>query len=315
MLRKIVLFLIPFSLFATPSNDEVWTVPWFTGPLLAPSGSVNTLGQVTWQPYLFVTNNFGIFDNSWKRENSPNMWVIQPLLDLTYGIASFMDLEFTPAFSYQTSQGSSSLRMNDSPFSLGIQALRDHPGTWIPDLRIRLQITFPFGQYDKGNPKKHGTDLTGQGSYQSGINFNFQKTFKLAPEQYFRLRWSLLGILYPSSVHIEGISTYGGAPGTGGKIYPGRNYTFFLSGEYSITHNWAFAFDTQYVYSSHDRFSGRQRSSLSVGNPSSHQINFTPSIEYNYSANFGIIGGAWFTLAGKNSTQFFGGSISAVVTY
>lgn len=315
MLRILPFFLIPFLLFANPSKQKVWQNPWFTGPLLAPAASVNELKQLTWQPYLYVTCNFGAYNPHWKRQNIPNMWTVQPLLDITYGISSFMDLETTPAFSYQTRKGSSSIRLNDLPLFLGIQALRQKENTWIPDLRISLQAIFPFGQYDKANPKKFRTDLTGKGSYQTGITFAFQKTFKMAPEHYFRLRWSAASLLYSSVVHIHGISSYGGSPGTRGKIYPGKTYTFYLSGEYAMTHNWSFAFDTQYVYATKDHFSGRRETSKIVGLPSSQQISFAPAIEYNYSANFGIIGGTWLTLAGKNSVQFMSGIISAVITY
>lgn len=315
MLRYLPLFLTPLLLFAGPPTKEVWKDPWFTGPLLAPSATVNELKQVSWQPYLFVTCNFGKYNHHWKREKIPNIWVVQPLLDVTYGISSFMDIEVTPAFSYQTRKGSSSIRMNDTPLFLGIQALRQKKDSWLPDLRICLQATFPFGQYEKANPKKQGTDLTGKGSYQAGINFNFEKIFEVSSEHYFRMRWSIESILYTSIVHIQGLSSYGGNPKTRGKVHPGRTYTCYLSGEYSITHHWAFAFDTQYVYAEKDYFSGRRGGMNRVGGLPSHQISFAPAIEYNYSANFGIIGGAWFTLAGKNSTQFAGGAISAVITY
>lgn len=314
MLKKCLLLFIPVALFAAPEETHPWTDPWFTGPLFAPGAVVNGSKEVTWQPYFSVTCNYGTFNHKWKGEKTPNFWVIQPLLDLTYGMGHSMDLEITPAFSYQTSQGSSSIRMNDTPLFLGIQALRQTEGSWTPDLRIRLQTLFPLGQYQKANPKKKGTDLTGSGSYQMGITFDFQKTFQTGPQHYFRLRWSLESILYPTPVHVQGINAYGGGPHTSGKIYPGRTNIVFLSGEYTITHNWGFAFDTQYVYKSHDRFSGHSGGNA-VGNPPSHQINLAPAIEYNYSANFGVIGGAYFSIAGKNATQFASGVISLVATY
>ncbi|MCB1107276.1 MAG: hypothetical protein KDK76_04185 [Chlamydiia bacterium] len=315
MMRKWLIFLFfPSLVLAKPLHNEVWSTPWFTGPLLAPGASCNALREVTWQPYLFVTNNYGSFDNHWNRVNGEDMWVIQPLLDFTYGIATFMDLETVPAFSYQISGGASSVRMNDTPLYLGIQALRQSEGSWVPDLRIRLQQVFPFGQYDKMNPKKKGTDGTGKGSYQSGITFDFQKTFKTSPEHYFRLRWSFEAILFTSMVHIQGLSTYGGGPKTEGKVRPGKTYNVFLSGEYTITRNWAFAFDTLYTLITSNKFSGK-KGGASVGNPTSQQLSFAPAIEYNYSANLGLIGGAWFTLAGKNAGQFCSGAISGVFTY
>ncbi len=41
--------------------------------------------------------------------------------------------------------------------------------------------------------------------------------------------------------------------------------------------------------------------------PTSAQFSIAPAIEYNWNANIGIIFGSWFTLAGKNSTQFTSG--------
>lgn len=315
-MKRWILLLFPLFLF----GKEVWTDPYFTGPLLAPSASVNAFRQVTWQPYLFVTNNYGAFDDNWKRTNTPDLWAIQPLVDVTYGIGSFMDLEAIPAFVIQTSQGSTSIRMNDTPLILGIQALRQEMGTWRPDLRIILKEVFPFGQYEKLNPKKNGTDSSGKGSFQSVLGFAFEKTFQTGVEHYFRLRWTAEATLYPSSVHVKGINAYGGAPDTDGTVRPGRLYIFYLSGEYTITHNWGFAFDTEYLITSSDDFSGKRGTNddgtrATVGSPTSVQINCAPAIEYNFSENFGVIGGAYFTLFGKNTSAFYSGVISAVITY
>jgi len=318
----VILLLFPLLLFGaqheTPLANE-WTTPWFTGPLLAPSAATNPKGVTTWQPYIFVTNSFGEYDSHWSRRNTPDTWTVEPFVDITYGLGSFIDIEADVSFVYTTTQGASAIRLNDWNLFLGFQALRDEPGTWKPDLRITLQEVFPFGQYDHLNPKKHGTDGTGQGSYQTGINFNFEKAFKLAPQQYFRLRWTA-GYLFPVPVHIQGISVYGGVPGTSGKVYPGQTLTVYLSGELDITHQWVFAFDTEYVLTRHDRFTGKHGvtedgEKADVGNPVSQQISFAPAIEYNLSENFGLIGGVWFSLAGKNASQFFGGIFSVVITY
>lgn len=314
------LLIYPAFLCARTNPEELWTHPWFTGPLFAPSASTNPVGIATYQPYLFVTNQFGEFDKHWKRRGTPNTWTIQPLVDITYGIASFLDLEVTPAFSYTMREGSSSVRMNDTPLFLGIQALRDTPGTAIPDLRITIRQLFPFGQYDKLNPKKHETDASGGGSYRTGIAFNFQKLFRIAAEKYFRLRWSVGTFFYSTPVHIQGRSVYGGASNTSGRVFLGQSYNAFLSGEYTITRNWGFAFDTLYTLNRHDRFTGKRGTDENgekarVGQPISQQISFAPAVEYNYSENFGLIGGFWFTLAGRSSAQFISGVISAVVSF
>lgn len=320
-MKKIVLFfLFPIALCAFPTQNIVQSHFYFTGPLLAPSGVTNPKGVVSWQPYLYVINSYGEFDNSWKGHNTPNKWITSFPLDVTYGLNSFMDFEFTPTIIYATKQGSSSLRISDMPIFLSFQALREKKGTWIPNLRISLKHIFPIGQYDKLNPKKNGTDGSGKGSYQTGINFNFQKVFEMSVEHYFRLRCSLGWLFLSSHPHIKGLSTYGGAPNTNGKAYPGQRFVVYLSGEYTITQNWGFAFDTVYNLNLKERFSGDRGMTefgekAFVGHPLRQQISFAPAVEYHFNKTVGVIGGVWFSLAGQNTLQFFSGVLSVLISY
>jgi len=316
-----LIFFIPFCLLAeAPSSiNPSEGSPWFTGHLLAPSASTNEKGVVSWQPYLFVIDVFGEYNSKWDRRSIENTWTFQPYVDITYGLTDFMDIEADFAFSYTVSDGASSTRLNDSNLFLGFQALRDTPNTAIPDLRITIQEIFPFGQYDRLDPGNNGTDGIGQGSFQTGINFNFSKLFPLGGEQFFSLVWSV-GYLFPLPVHIEGESVYGGVSETNGRIFPGQTFVAYLAGEYTITKNWVLAFDFQYLLTRHDRFTGHRGftstgEKATIGNPISQQISLAPAVEYNYSENFGLIGGVWFTLAGKNADQFLGGIFSMVISY
>lgn len=310
MLRWI-LFFLPVFIFASG--------PWFTGPLLTPSGEVNEMGQISWQPYLFVRHKYGEYTSGWGRKNTPNVLTIRPLIDVTYGVLPFMDIEAFPSFAYKRSEGISAVGMSDTPILIGFQVLRESYGPYIPDLRVRIIELLPFGKYDKLSRKKNGLDGEGLGSYQTGVSFDFQKLFHITHDHYFRLRFAFEWFFYPAPVHIKGLSVYGGTPKTRGRVTPGKSYFLYLSGEYTLTQHWVFATDLLYAITEKDRFSGKTGAppgtTVEVGSPSSQQISLAPAIEYNFTENFGLIGGAWFSVAGKNSGQFVSGVLSVVITY
>ena len=139
-------------------------------------------------------------------------------------------------------------------------------------------------------------------------------------EHYFNLPWSIDWFFFSTHAHIEGLSTYGGASNTRGRAYLGESFKLFLSGEYTITQHWVFAFDTIYRLDFKDRFSGKRGRDekgepAELGNPLRQQISFAPAIEYNFNDRIGIIGGVWVALAGQNTPQFYSGVLSLAIDY
>lgn len=307
-------------LFAYATVGDPWKKPWFTGPILALQGHTNPPNVLTVQPYLFFTTTYGKYDANWTSQRVTPLNAIECLVNATYGLTDFMDIEVLASFIYQNRGSANQVLWQDTSLLLGFQALEDNKYSWEPNLRIALQQVFPTGRFDNLNPKKRGTDESGAGSYQTGINFDFQKLFKLENGQFFRGRLCLQYLFLPLSVPIQGISIYGGTEKTRGTIKVGQTVTLITSGEYTITQNWVFAMDIQYQLKSRSRFSGKIGNSLMrnkerVGHPLFQQISIAPAIEYNFSKNIGIIGGFWFTLAGMNAPQFASGVISGVFTF
>jgi hypothetical protein len=90
--------------------------------------------------------------------------------------------------------------------------------------------------------------------------------------------------------------------------------TVLFGFEISLSQRWAIANDIQYVHTNKTRFKGRKGATRGVANrvgrPSSEQWSLAPAIEYNWSDDYGVIAGVWFTFAGRNTIEFTSGVIA-----
>lgn len=315
-IRFLLLFLLaPILLLSRegpedliPSRTPIPYDPWFTGPLLAPTPVNMKPGHPAIEPSITFFCTYGIYDSSWKLEKQDNTWSINPLVDFQFGITDNTGIEIIASTITNIKEGKNSTHFQDTLILFGYQVSNDQKDSWVPDCRIFLQELFPSGKYDRLDPNKQGLDLTGEGSYQTGPAIAFRKLFYLT-NHFFSLRWSV-SYLFPSKVKVHGFNAYGGGFNTSGKIRPGQTLIAFLSGEYSINQHWVFAFDTEFFYQrKSSSFSGNPGTVATgevaqIGLPSSTQISFAPEIEYNFNPSSGLIFGAWFTIAGKNSSAF-----------
>ena len=174
--------------------------------------------------------------------------------------------------------------------------------------------TFPTGKYKNSSPNKSLTDLGGKGSYATEIRFLFGRLENIYENHFFRWRVNL-NYTFSTNVDVKGIHAYGGGIGTKGTANPGQNFEVDLGLEYNLTRNWALALDLIGTWQDKTRFKGFPGVSsngqiASNTAQSSIQYSIAPAIEYNFSANLGIIGGVWLTVAGKNSPQFYSGVIA-----
>jgi|JI10StandDraft_1071094.scaffolds.fasta_scaffold10997_10 hypothetical protein len=292
------------------THSDVSYIPWFTGPLLSPT-PVNMLpGHPAIEPSITIGNNYGKYDSHWRLNRETNEWFINPFLDFQLGFTDRMGLEILTSCISNFKKGASATRMQDTILLLGFQIANDVKGRWIPDIRIDLQETLPTGSYQKLNPENCGTDSTGQGAFQTGPLLIIHKLFY--PGNHFLALKVSLSYLFPSNVKVKGYNTYGGGAQTNGIVHPGQTLTTFFSAEYSISQRWGWGFDSLLTYQKKSTFSGRSgrntdNQPVSVDLPSSVQISLAPFLEYNFSSRMGVLGGSWFTIAGKNSLAFLSG--------
>lgn len=316
-MRKWILFLlfplslladkVPYSNYLTPHPEHRdIKEPWFTGPLLAPSAFTIPAGHVDFEPYLYIVANKGLYDHDWKVHPTSTFWnnSFQPLVQV--GITKWLDVEVIPALFYNYTHGAGKWAIGDTSIGFDFQ-LFSHQGRvteWVTAVKLNIKETIPTGKYSNLDPKKLVTDAGGMGSWQTSIDFVWGNLFYLGRGHFLTWRNSLQYTL-PAPTHVKNLSVYGGAQGTEGTIYPAQNLQFDTAIEISLTQNWAFAMDFLTSWSGKTRFKGH--ATAPIGPPPSVQFSLAPAIEYNWSANLGIIFGPWFTIAGRNAIQFFDG--------
>lgn len=296
-----------------PASDK-YPDPWFTGPLLTPSGHIVPIGFINVEPYAYAFVGTGDYDSDWHGVSAPHFYTALFQLPMQIGITEWADVIILPQASWNGTQGVSSTVFNDFILGLEIQLIKDTAENGLPGLKMYVDEIFPTGPYQNGDPEDLGTDFGGGGSYQTTVGLVLTRLFHIYHTQYLAVRFDV-GYNIPSSVSVKGLNTYGGALDTDGKVKPGQSFVALLGLEYSLSQNFALACDISANYQKRTRFSGtpgtNDDGSLTiVGGPESFQFSLAPAIEYMYSQSLGIIGGVWFTVAGKNSDRFIAGVIA-----
>lgn len=320
MIKKIIFaaaIALSFPAFAD-QNASSAPSPWFTGPLLAPTGSTYPAGHIGYQLYAFYTDNFGHYDRRWKRISTIDTHTWNPLFVAFIGLTDRSDLQLTVPYFVNDSSGVSSHGFGDASLTLGYQAMKGVLGTWKPDLKLTIAESFPIGTYENLNPGLRGTDARGTGSYQTALAATFQKVWHFSGAHYLRGRWNFTYTI-PTDVHLVGLNAFGGAADTDGTINLGNHFSTDLAFEYAITRHWVPAVDFLYTASGKNIFNGNP-GTTAMGLPapistvSSEEFSIAPALEYNFNATVGIIAGVWFTVDGRNATEFTSGVFSVVLS-
>ncbi|WP_133129713.1 transporter [Legionella yabuuchiae] len=282
--------------------------PWFTGPLLAPAGKTIPKGHVNFELYGFDTKNVGFFNRHWKLAHTPGSenYQINPIF--TYGLAEKVDVQLSLPYVINQALRHTSHHIGDVALILGYQAWEQKNSKWIPNLRLTYQLSIPTGKFEEFNPANEGTDGTGAGSYQSIFALNFEHLLQFNEINYLRTRF-ILSHLYASPVHIRGFNAYGGNPTTNGIIKPSSLTGIDLAGEFTVTKHWVAVMEGYYFNRGATSFHGFRGLPVRgvvpiVGHPNIQEISLAPAVEFNVNEHFGIIGGYWFSVRGKDAPDF-----------
>ncbi len=306
----IILFVLPLLADEEETEDinfEKLPVPWFTGPLIAPSGYTVKPGHISVQSNLDLFVTTGLYDSEWKNISTPNLYSQRLRIRIKAGATSWLDVHITPIFGFKETEGQTSFGCFDFPLGLSFQLLTSEIENPWPALRLIVRTLVPCGKYQKLKPGRLGTDAFGNGCWYPEIAIVSSKLWHLGKEHYLEIRfYSGYRVGVPTSV--KGLSVYGGDASTRGTSYPGNIFFADLAFEYNMTQNWALASDIYYYHRNRSRFSGRSK--IPVGLPSSEGFSIAPALEYNFSKEVGLIGGVWFSYLGRNYPKFANGILS-----
>ena len=277
-------------------------------------------GHFTIESYLYVTANTGAYDKHWHGQSlDHNFYSIIPQFFCQFGMTPWMDFQIVPEVVYNITQDQSSVHFGDLPIGFDFQLYPADAREWVPGVKLTLREIFPTGKYQKLSRHKKGTDLSGEGSFATNASLEFYKVSRLWKKHFLSTTF-YFSYLYSAPVHVKGLNAYGGGHHTRGKAYPGNALEAILSFEFTFNQNWVFAIDNVYMHTNKNRFTGHpgftEAGKLApVKAPSSEQISFAPTIEYNFNSHFGIAIGAWVTAWGRNSIEFRSGIIDFDYTY
>ncbi|KTD20327.1 transporter [Legionella londiniensis] len=282
--------------------------PWFTGPLIAIPGKTIPPGHsflVFFAPYTAISSKF---NEKGERVAARHTRTFQANPLYTYGLAENLDVQFSVPYIFKQAEENHRRHIGDVSVLLGYQALRQQDSYLKPNLRITLQQIFPTGKFLALSPANEGSDGTGLGSYQTNLGFNFQHLLPIEGKHFLRSRFNL-NYLYAQKVSIRGISVFGGTANTRGQIKPGNLYSIDISTEFSLTKHWVLVMESYYFSRGSAHFKGFPGlgpigKEISLDQGKEYSLTFAPAIEYNFSAQYGIIAGIWFPVKGKNSPDF-----------
>lgn len=307
-----LMFVNPISVFGDEqeTQDIVFAPnpePWFTGPLIAQSARVVRPGHVKLQPRWNAFVNVGFYNSHWHVESEPNFYDLNVRLQTKFGIVDRIDFQFTPIWVFRETRGEHSTNIGDMPLDLNIQLYRSMKRGGGPALKLALRANAPIGKYQHLSVRKRKTDATGTGCWFPGPGLYFSDLWHLGGIHYLELR-VVSEYRFGVPVSVKSRNVYGGDAETKGTVYPGNYTSLDAAIQWNFTQRWALACDFRYEHHNKDRFSGK--SSEPMTRPSREEFSLAPAIEYNWSRDIGIIGGVWFSVAGRNTHQFANGMLS-----
>jgi hypothetical protein len=292
--------------------------PWYAGPLLTGSASMMPPGYINIQPYIFVTDTYGVFDGSRHRRKRPDLITLNPQIgSLQAGIFDWLDAILVMQALFNWRQHKFGYGFADTQFFLGIRVCKE-TSSW-PAIKLAVGESFPTGRYNNLSSSHGGLNGTGSGSFETFLSLRMAKILFWTTKHPMNTRL-VFSYGIPSSVNVKNRSVYGGGVGTRGTMALGHSIGVNLGTELSLTQKWVWATDFVFTHTDRLRFRGSpgvadDGSVAVLDAPSQDQFSIAPALEYNFTSLLGILGGVWFPVTGRNSSNFISGILTVTYTF
>ena len=290
---------------------------WWTGPIVAAGAATLPAGHALIEPYVYDVITRGRYDSDGNYRSTDTVHSYGSLTYMLYGVTDGFTAGVIPTFGFNDfSNGadSSGIGVGDVTLQAQWRLSQFNEGKRKPTSSLVLQQTLPTGKYDQLGTRP--SDGLGAGAYTTSLAIHSQYYFWMPNGRILRTRLNV-GYAVSDSVDVADTSVYGTREGFRGHADPGDTFSIYSAFEYSVTRNWVLALDAFYQHDASTRIRGTnlepvngvpQRVPFSVDTGSAWRFGLAPAIEYNFNSRIGVIVGARWFAAGRNT----GASITPV---
>ncbi len=292
-----------------PAAQQSLDDAWWTGPILAAGAGTLPQGHALIEPYVYDVIRYGRYDNDGDERNAARAHSYGSLTYILYGVTDRFTAGLIPTFGYNdvgNGRDSSAIQMGDISVQGQYRLTQFRQGSPIPTLSLVVQQTLPTGKYDRLG--ENVNDGFGSGAYTTTLALYSQYYAWMPNGRILRSRFNVSYAL-SSRADIEDVSVYGTNAGFRGTARPGDVITINSAWEYSITREWVFAVDLMYQHDASTTLEGAETDpatgrmeNVEERFDSAWRFGIAPALEYNFSSRVGVIAGARWFAAGRNTS-------------
>ena len=290
---------------------------WFTGSLEAPSPALPKAGMLALEPYFVLQSNTGVYgDDGAHHSVSNNTNTFESLLVIKYALTDRLTIEALPSLSHSWANHtpSAGVSFGDLPVELEYRVMDGNFRNGAPSVTFDLGVTAPTGAYDRLN---NALDGVGAGDWSLKEGATVQSLFDTWGNHPVRLRAWAEAFEPLNDPNVSDVSVYGTATGFRGHVTLGTSGQIGFAGGYALDQRWVLALDLVDTYSNGFRLNGVDVTNVVVDTRGSIQSSFAlaPAVEYNWSADAGLIFGVELTAAGRNTPSYIAPQIAVAMSF
>jgi len=278
---------------------------WWTGPIVTAGAGTLPQGHALVEPYLFDVIRYGRFDRDGKERAASRVHGYGSLTYMLYGVTDSFTVGLIPTFGFnEVSEGSDSsgVQFGDLTLQAQYRLSQFRAGERVPTTSVVIQQTLPTGKYDRLGT--HPSDGSGLGAHTTTLAIYSQYYLWMPNGRITRTRFNV-SYAFSDDVRVRDVSVYGTEAGFSGIAEPGDVLTINSSWEYSITRNWVLALDFVYQHDDNTHLRGSvsgDSREIREDFGSAWRFGIAPAVEYNWSSRIGLIVGARWFGAGRNTS-------------